>query len=111
MKRHLINEADWRDIITKYLAGEEPEDATEVKRLKHRTRNYRIIRGQLYKRGVCTPFLRCISQQDGQALLREIHEGSYGTHQAPQGLVAKAFRQGLYWLIALGDAHDLVRHS
>lgn len=66
----LINETDWRDVIIKYLAGGEPEDTAEAKRLRHRARNYHMVSGQLYKGGVCAPFLRCVSRKEDQSLLR-----------------------------------------
>ena len=53
--------ADWRDVIVKYLAGEEPEDSAQAKRLQCRARNYHMVDGELYKAGVCAPLLRCIS--------------------------------------------------
>lgn len=66
----LINEADWRDAIAKYLKGEELEDPVEAKRLQHRTRNYCIVDGLMYKGGVCAPpLLRCVSRGEGQSLL------------------------------------------
>ena len=90
------NAADWRDINIKYLAGEEPEDAAEAKRLRCRARNYYMVAGELYKGSVCAPFLRCISRQEGQSLLKDVHEGLCGAHQAPRGLVGRTFRQGFY---------------
>lgn len=78
-----------RDTVTEYLAGVEPEDMTEAERLRHRARNYRMVRGQLYKGGACSPFLRCVSRQEGQSLLQEIHEGSCDTHQAPKSPVQR----------------------
>ena len=63
---------DWPNIIIRYLAGEEPEDPAEAKRLRCRARNYYMVSGELYKGGVCAPFLRCISQK-GVNLLYDIH--------------------------------------
>src|SRR4051812_24092368 len=41
-------------------------------------------------------------------ILREIHLGDCGHHAAPRSLVAKAFRQGFYWLTVKADANKLV---
>ncbi|MEI4907833.1 integrase zinc binding domain-containing protein, partial [Klebsiella pneumoniae] len=41
-------------------------------------------------------------------ILREIHLGDCGHHAAPRSLVAKALRQGFYWLTAKADADKLV---
>ena len=105
----LVAEADWRGIIIKYLAGEEPEDDDEAKHLRHRARNYHVIGGNLYKGGVCAPNLRCLSREEVQSLLKEIHEGLCGALQPPQTIMGKAFRQGFYWPTALRDVQDLVQ--
>lgn len=76
--------------------------ATHSKLLYHR--QLTVQRGRLH------PFLRCVSQSEGQALLQEIHQGHYGAYQAPRGLVARAFRQGLYWPTALHDVQDIIQH-
>ncbi|KAK1613649.1 hypothetical protein QYE76_019166 [Lolium multiflorum] len=54
-------------------------------------------------------FLKCVSNQDGIEILREIHAGDCGHHAAPRSLVAKAFRLGFYWLTAKEDANKLVK--
>ena len=46
--------------------------------------------------------------EEGQEILREIHEGDCGHHAGSKSLVAKAFRHGFYWLTAHADAEDLV---
>lgn len=50
-----------------------------------------VLDGLLYKGGICAPLLQCVSQKEGQSLLWEIHQGPCGAHQAPQGLIARAF--------------------
>lgn len=52
-----IAEVDWRDTTRKYLTSEDPEDTIEANCICHRARNYHIISGQLYKGGICPPFL------------------------------------------------------
>jgi hypothetical protein len=43
---------DWRAPITLYLQGYyHPSDVNEAKRLKHRSRDFALIEGQLYKEG------------------------------------------------------------
>jgi hypothetical protein len=41
--------------------------------MQARTRQYKIIEGDLYKKGVCWSLLKCISRDEGQDLIREIH--------------------------------------
>jgi hypothetical protein len=52
------------------------------KRMEARTRPYVIIEGELYKYGVCSPLLKCLSRTEGQELMKEIHAGLCGSHLA-----------------------------
>jgi hypothetical protein len=59
-----------------YLHGYyKPEDEVNEVRMKHRTRNYKIINNQLYKQGICEPLLKYILVEEGKELRSEIHEG------------------------------------
>jgi hypothetical protein len=45
-----------------------------------RARNYHLIDGNLYRKGVCAPLLKCISVTEGKQLLHEIHSGMCSHH-------------------------------
>jgi hypothetical protein len=60
--------------------------------MEARARIYTIISGNLYKKGVVQPLLRCISQTEGMELLHKIHGGICGSQIGPQALSAKALR-------------------
>jgi hypothetical protein len=62
----------------------------------------------LYKHSVLGIFQKCIEPEEG--LLKEIHQGECGHHASSRALVAKAFRHGFYWPMALRDADLLVKH-
>ena len=62
-----ISSKDWRATIMAYLRGHfAPEDEKEEKRMALQARNYRIIGEELYRGGVCTPLLKCISREEGK---------------------------------------------
>jgi hypothetical protein len=44
------------------------DDEAYIKRLEARTRPYIIIEGELYKQGVHSPLLKCLSRTEGQEL-------------------------------------------
>ena len=93
-----------------YLLDEaEPADPIKVRMLRYQDRCFVIRYDVLYKRGVCVPYLCCISKEEGIELVRDIHQGLCGMHLAPRALVSKAFRQGFYWPTALRDAQELVK--
>jgi hypothetical protein len=87
---NLIMAEDWRAPITIYLQGHyHPFDHSEAKRLKHRSRDFTIVNGKLYKKGISQPMLKCITKTEGLELLREIHNGICGSHSGPRALAAK----------------------
>jgi hypothetical protein len=68
-----------------------------------------IIEGELYKHGVCSPLLKCLSRTEGQEMMKEIHARLCGAHIGSRPLLGKVFRQGFYWPKAASDATDLVK--
>lgn len=57
---------DWRMEIITFLQGNHPiDDEAYIKRMQVRTRPYRIIAGELFKEGDCTPLLKCLSKTEG----------------------------------------------
>ena len=50
-----------------------------------------IANGELHHRSVTGAFQRCVSPEEGQEILCEIHEGDCGPHAGSKSLVAKAF--------------------
>jgi ribonuclease HI len=105
-----VHSEDWRTKIISFLQGNcLSDDEVYNKRMEARTRPYVIIEGDLYKHGVCSPLLKCLSRTEGQELMKEIHAGLYGSHIRSRPLLGKVFRQGFYWPKAASDAADLVQ--
>jgi hypothetical protein len=77
--------------------------------MEARIRPYVIIEGELYKHGVCSPLLKCLSRIEGQELMKEIHAGLCGSHIGFRPLLGKVFRQGFYSPKAASDAAELVQ--
>jgi hypothetical protein len=59
--------------------------------MEARTRPYVIIEGELYKQGVCSPLLKCLSRTEGQELMKEIQTGLCGAHIGSRPLLGKVF--------------------
>ncbi|XP_057958466.1 uncharacterized protein LOC131151231 [Malania oleifera] len=64
---------------------------------------------ELYRRSLTLPYLRCLSKDEGEYILREIHDGVCGNHLASRALAYKAMRQGFYWPTMKKDAVELVK--
>jgi hypothetical protein len=105
-----VHSEDWRTEIISFLQGNcLSDDEVYNKRMEERTRPYVIIEGELYKYGVCSPLLKCLSRIEGQELMKEINTGLCGSHIGSRPLLEKVLRQGFYWPKAASDAADLVQ--
>jgi ribonuclease HI len=82
-----IYSEDWRTEIMSFLQGNFlSDDEAYNKRIEARARPYVIIEGELYKHGVCSPLLKCLSRAEGIELMKEIHAGLCGSHCDTQGV-------------------------
>jgi ribonuclease HI len=87
-----VHSEDWRTEIISFLQGNcLSDDEAYNKRMEARTRPYVIIEGELYKHGVCSPLLKCLSRAEGVELMKEIHAGLCGSHIGARPLLGKVF--------------------
>jgi hypothetical protein len=74
-----------------------------------RTRSYKFIEGELYKEGVCSHLLKCVSRDEVQELIKEIRSGLCGSHIGPRALQGKIFHQGFYYAKVASDTSEFVQ--
>ena len=99
----------WMDPIWDYINdGTLPDDPKEAAKIRARSARFTNHKGSLYKRGFFKPFLKCITGEDTEYVLREVHEGICRNHIGARTLAGKVLRQGYYWPTILKDATDLV---
>ncbi|XP_073152912.1 uncharacterized protein [Henckelia pumila] len=100
-----LAEEDWRVVIINYLKwGKMPEDPREARRLKLKSSRYVLIEEVLYRRSFAGPLLRCLSYQEADYVLREVHEGCCGNHFGAHALERKVLLGGYCWPNVLGSA-------
>jgi hypothetical protein len=86
-----------------------PKDTVEVRRIIRRSKAFIVLQGKLYKKSITSVLQRCVTPQEGQDILKDIHAGVCGHHASSIAIAAKAFRVGFYWLTGIEDAKDIVR--
>ena len=90
---------DWRTpFLDCLIRCELPEDRSEACRIARWAKSY-VIYGEskeLYRRSPTGILHHCITIEEGQKLLEDLHSGACGHHAAPKTLVGNAFRQGFY---------------
>ena len=68
--------SSWMDPIQLYIVtGELPDDRNIVHKIQIQSARFSIIDGQLYKRPLDGPYLKCLTPEQGQYVLVELHEG------------------------------------
>ena len=98
-----LQDDDWRRPYVTYLTNKElPEDPKLESKVLRNAWQYQVITDssgnpQLHRKSKkLSPLHRCISTQQGKAILQEIHQGSCGNHFAGRNLANKEYTQG-YW--------------
>jgi hypothetical protein len=71
-----------------------PEDVLEARRIVQRSKAFVVVQGKLYKKSITRVLQRCITPQEGQVILKDIHAGVCDHHASSRDIAAKAFRAG-----------------
>ena len=102
--------AEWMRPIVQYLEhGTLPEDKLKARKLKIKVAHYSMYNGELYRRSLSHPWSKCVSPKKDNYVLREIHEGICGAHEAQNTIVRKNLLQDYYWPSMSKDAFQLVQ--
>ena len=91
------------------MSKELPTDETSARQVQRRAAAYTIVNRELVRRSVTGVYQRCVEPEQGQSILKDIHQGECSHHAASRALVAKAFRHGFFWPTALEEAKELVQ--
>ncbi|KAL0290422.1 UNVERIFIED_CONTAM: hypothetical protein Scaly_2670800 [Sesamum calycinum] len=88
---------DCRTSVVKWLdEGSLLDDRWKTARLKTRASSFLLQGGVLYKKSYTHPLLRCLSQQEGLHVLKEIHSGCCGAHGRSWIIANKAKGQDIF---------------
>lgn len=58
---------------------------------------YCMIGDDLYRRGYVTPIMKCLSDEEANYVIRELHEGICERHTGGRTLKARVLRAGFFW--------------
>ena len=74
-------EENWTAPLKAYLQlGVLPDGKDAARRLKVRASRFVMIRDVLHKRGFSRPYLRCLSHNEADYVMKEVHEGICENH-------------------------------
>ncbi|XP_027362630.1 uncharacterized protein LOC113870236 [Abrus precatorius] len=101
---------NWMTSIIQYLTSNSlPKDPVSAKKIRMHAAKYLLLSKDLYRRGILTPMLKCLDDDQASYVMREIHEGICGTHSGERTMAAKILRAGYYWPTLAQDCHVFVR--
>ena len=85
--------SDWRELFFKYITTANIlANNTDREFLTHRSKHYILVEGRLYRKNAKVELLqKCVSMEEGEKILKEIHVSTCGNHVASRTLVKKAF--------------------
>ena len=84
------SENNWTTPLKAYLrSGILPNGKEAARKLKVQASRFVIIRDVLYKKGFSRPYLRCLSHEEADYMMREVHKGICGNDSRARSLVHK----------------------
>lgn len=98
----------WFYDIKRYLEKQEyPEGATiyDKKTLRKLSTRFFLSGDVLYKRNHDSVLLRCMDRHDADIIIKEIHEGLFGTHFSGHTMAKRILRAGYYWMTMENGCH------
>ena len=103
-------ESNWTMPLVSYLKNNAlPDDKEAARKLKVQAARFILIRYILYKRGFSHLYLRCLSPEEMDYVMREVHKGIYRNHSESWSLVHKLIRAGYYWPTMQKDAQTYIK--
>ena len=104
------SEKNWTTPLIAYLRSDIlPNGKDAARKMKAQASRFVLIKDVLYKRSFSRPYLRCLSHDEVDYVMKEVHKGICGNHSGAQSLVHKLIRARYYWPTMLKDAQAYVK--
>jgi len=105
------NEAqdDWIKMFKEFIKIQEQGGVESDVNIARKVAKFVMIGDDLYKRGQSTPLLKCLSQEQAEYILRELHEGMCVLHCGAQTMAKKVLHASYYWLTVREYCSTFVR--
>ncbi|XP_020236323.1 uncharacterized protein LOC109815918 [Cajanus cajan] len=103
-------ERGWMADIWNHLKeGTLPKDKDEARKVRMRSAKFIIIDDELFKRGISTPLLKCLTTSQATYVVEEIHQGICGMHSGARSMAARVLRAGYYWPTLKSDCQNYIQ--
>jgi len=99
---------NWATPYIQYLqTGNPPPNADKTWITK--VARYTMIGDDLYKRGYDQPLLKCVTAEQAQYIIKELHEGICSYHSSSHTMTTRILRASYFWLTMETDCQDFVK--
>jgi ribonuclease HI/transposase InsO family protein len=93
-----IKKENWMDPIVDYLRdGKLPSDNEKARQIRAHAMQYQMQDGVLYRRSYLGPLLKCVTPEEADFIVRDVHEGICGIHAGAKMVVGKIMQVGYFW--------------
>ena len=104
------NPPSWVDPISLYLSTSQlPSERNKAHKIQVQSARFSLVDGQLFKRSIGGPYLKCLTPEHSQYVLAKLHEGICGNHPGGRTLAHRAHTQGYYFPTMRADAANYTR--
>ena len=92
------SKSNWTTPIISYLKDSTLLDEKgAARKLKVQAACFVVIKHVLYKKRFSQSYLRCLSPEEADYVMKEVYEGICGNHSGLWSLVHKLIKAGYYW--------------
>ncbi|XP_057418261.1 uncharacterized protein LOC130712444 [Lotus japonicus] len=102
-------EPSWMDPIIEFLSQQPQDESKNTKERRREASFYNFVGGQLYRRGIMSPMLKCVDTAKSQEIMAEVHEGVCSSHIGGRSLAVKVLRVGFYRPTIKKDCMEYVK--
>ncbi|XP_057426098.1 uncharacterized protein LOC130719491 [Lotus japonicus] len=102
-------EPSWMESIKIFLENPPRDDDLNSRAKRREASFYTLIDGELYRRGIMSPMLKCVDTKDAPGIMAEVHEGVCSSHIGGRSLAVKVLRAGFYWPTMKKDCLEYVK--
>ncbi|XP_074355887.1 uncharacterized protein LOC141695549 [Apium graveolens] len=94
---HISQIQGWRTPLIQFIQGTLPDtNETGRRKIAFKARNCCMENGQLYRRSLTEPLLKCVGKDEVELAIIEIHTGICGEHLAGKKLALQIIRYGFF---------------
>ena len=100
----------WMDPIIYYISTEElPSEKDKAHKVQVQSGRFSLIDGQLFKRSLGDPYLKCLTLEQSHYVLAKLHEGICENHLGGRTLAHRAHTQGYDWSTMRANAANYIK--